>query len=139
MRRDDIIKQLDPIFAYFHLASGFISALADLIAGSGYESAVFKLLLIRLRVLQVLGVEAVKQKEFESLSGSGIFSMHLAGQGFNLRVLYGFMPDRRPILLLPFFERAGKKATDYSDRIQEAERIFKKEKELHSDGSNSNE
>ena len=138
MRKEDVIKELGSVFAYFRLAPGFLTALAELIAGIGFEAAIFKLLLIRLRVLQTLGVAAVKQKEFESLSGTALFSMHLAGKGFNLRILYGFLPDRRPILLLPFHERAGKKASDYSEKISEAEELMNKEKELYSNGSNAN-
>lgn len=66
------------------------------------------------------GTDAVKHKEFELLARTdGIYSMHIATTGINLRILYVFRtPDT--ILLLAFFERQGKRHTDYTDKIREA-------------------
>lgn len=50
--------------------------------------------------------------------------MHLAGRGFNIRILYAFLPNRQPVLLSAFHERAGKTKTDYTTYIPEANRRF---------------
>lgn len=93
--------------------------LLALIAESGVEEAVFRLILLRLHMLQALGVEATRHKEFEPIK-SGLYSMHLAGKGFNIRILYSFLPNRKPVLLLAFYEREGKRKTDYTPYIDPA-------------------
>ena len=73
---------------------------------------------------------AFRHKEFENIGG-GLYSMHLAGKGFNLRILYAFLANQSPVLLLAFHERAGKRKTDYSGYIpQAAERLRQKKEEL---------
>lgn len=81
-----------------------------------------------LRILLELGVEATKMPGFELL-GSGIYSMRFEGRDYNIRILYAFMPDRVPVLLHAFYEREGKKATDYTGRISLALDRFSKMKE----------
>ncbi len=57
--------------------------------------------------------------------------MHLTGKGFNLRILYAFLANQSPVLLLAFHERAGKRKTDYSGYIpQAAERLRQKKEEF---------
>ena len=70
-----------------------------------------------------MGIQATVLREFEPLGG-GLYSMHLSGQGYNIRILYGFMPNGQPVLLLAFHERAGKAKTDYSSHIPEAQKRF---------------
>jgi hypothetical protein len=95
------------------------SDLTDIIVGSGYELKFFTLLVVRLKFLYEQGIDAIKHQEFEAL-GNGLFSMHLSGKGFNVRILYAFLPDRRPALLLGFHERAGKRKTDYTSYLEPA-------------------
>lgn len=90
--------------------------LSDLISGSGFEIKFITLLVARLQQLAARGIQATVLQEFEPLS-SGLYSMHLSGKGFNLRILYGFMPNGQPALLRAFHERAGKRRTDYSSHI----------------------
>ncbi len=97
----------------------FEMELLALIAGSGKEDKVVTLLKARLYALSVYGVGATVLKEFENL-GDGLFSMHLTGSDFNIRILYAFLPNRQPVLLSCFYEREGKKNTDYTGPIREA-------------------
>jgi hypothetical protein len=43
--------------------------------------------------------------------------MRLSGSEFNIRILYGFLPSGKPVLLLAFYERSGKRASDYTNNI----------------------
>ena len=86
----------------------FFSEFVDLISEKGIELSVFKLLTSRLISLRTLGVMVTNIKEFELIE-KGLYSMHLKGSGFNIRVLFSFLPNGQPVLLLPFFERGGKK------------------------------
>ena len=70
-------------------------------------------------MLTLLGAQAVQSKEFESI-GNGLFSMHLTGSGYNIRVLYSFLQNQQPILLSSFYERGGKRNTDYTKYIEPA-------------------
>ena len=95
-----------------------LGELTSLIAGSGVEMKFITLLVARLQALASHGVHATVMQEFESLRGSsGLYSMHLSGKGFNIRVLYGFLPNGQPVLLRAFHEQGGKKKTDYSSHI----------------------
>ena len=58
-------------------------------------------------------------KEFENI-GQGLFSMHLTGAGFNIRVLFAFLSNNQPVLLHAFEEKQGKRRTDYSSHIPPA-------------------
>lgn len=105
--------------------------LLEIIAGSGYEAAFFRLLAVRLSFLSKAGIQAVEHKEFELL-GHGVYSMHLSSRGFNIRILYSFLPDGRPSLLTCFYERAGKDKTDYSNKIELAKDRFEERLEAYS-------
>lgn len=120
MKREDIKNYLLCYLSGFLYHVRFISELVNLIAGSGYEQSFFKLFVARLRVLSVLGVDAIQQKEFEHLKGNNLYSFHVSSKDFNFRVLYSFLPNGQPVLLLPFFKRDGKRKTDYTPYIDPA-------------------
>lgn len=119
MNKDDTLSYLVRYLCGFLYHESLIEELLKIIAVSGAEVQFFKLLLVRLRQLSSLGIEAVRLREFEKI-GSGLYSMHFAGTNFNIRILYAFMPDGRPVLLIPFYERAGKRNTDYTPYIEPA-------------------
>lgn len=119
MNKDTALNYLLGYLSQFSYHSLFLGELLEIIAGSGYERKFFKLLVTRLRMLSVMGINAVQLEEFENL-GNGLYSMHFAQKDFNIRFLYSFMPNGQPVLLLPFFERAGKKMTDYTPHIDPA-------------------
>lgn len=119
MNRDEVLRYWMNCFSSIEVSDYLVPELVSLIAESGSESAIFRILIMRITMLQSLTVNAVQHKEFESI-GDGLFSMHLAGKGFNIRILYSFLPDRSPVLLLAFYERGGKRKTDYSEYIAPA-------------------
>lgn len=119
MNREGILNYLLAYLSNFSYHSRLIYELIDIIAASGYEKKFFKLLVARLRHLSVMGIEATKHTEFEPL-GNGLYSMHMSSTNFNIRILYSFLSNGQPVLLLPFFERAGKKNTDYTPYIKPA-------------------
>lgn len=79
-----------------------------------------------LKFLSRYGVLAHTQptKDFESLVGvDNIYSMHIQGKTFNVRILYSFL-DNGTILLYGFKEESGKRINDYSSAIQIAKKRY---------------
>lgn len=124
-----LLKYLADILCY----GSFTSELLGLIAGSGYEMKFFSLLQARLQILSAYGIRATVAKEFEPIS-DGIYSMHLSGRDFNIRILYAFLPNGQPVLLSCFEEKEGKKRTDYTNYTPEAVRRFQKMRKDYNDG-----
>ena len=129
MKREDVLKLLLSYLSQFSFHPVLEHELLRLIAETGSESRFFKLLALRIRQLSLKGAQATALEEFEQLNSS-IFSMHLTSQSFNIRILFSFLPNDKPVLLLAFYERAGKRRTDYTGRISEAEErlVFMKER-----------
>ena len=119
MNKDEVLHYWMNFLASIEISDLLIPELVDLVAGTGNELSVFRIFVQRMSFLQSLGALAIRHKEFESI-GDGLFSMHLTGKGFNIRILYSFLPDRRPVLLLAFYERGGKSKTDYTPYIDPA-------------------
>jgi Uncharacterized protein conserved in bacteria len=133
MKKETVITRLTKILYGILFHDLFLSEIVNLIFASGFEEKVFTLLIARLRLLSTRGAAVTQAKEFESI-GSGLYSMHLAGKGFNLRILFSFLPNRQPVLLLAFHEREGKKKTDYSTYLDPALSRFDEKKEDYNHG-----
>ena len=119
MNKENVLRYLRDYFSEIEVYEDLPAELIELIAGSGVEAHFFRILVMRIKMLLSMGVMATKHKEFESI-GDGLYSMHLSGKGFNIRILYSFLQDRTPVLLLAFFEREGKNNTDYTPHIEPA-------------------
>ena len=132
MNRDDILSLLRNYLAGIDTYPSLMQELSDKLESSGREVRFFKLLATQLDVLISLGVDATKHKNFEILRHSGgIYSMQCKGQGFNIRILYAFLPNSAPTLLLAFYEKEGKEKTDYTNEIPAAaRRLQERKKEL---------
>lgn len=118
MNKNTVINMLRDILYTVLAHVELLGELTDLIAGSGKEMKFIALLTARLQMLAARGIHATVMQEFEPLRGSnGLYSMHLAGKDFNIRILYGFLPNGQPVLLHAFDKRGGKKMTDYSTHI----------------------
>lgn len=128
MNKDEILHLFFNLFESIDATDLMTTRLFAIISESGIEREVFRLLVARLSVLKELGIHAVQHKEFENI-GRGLFSMHLQGHNFNIRILYSFLSDHRPVLLLTFYERQGKRKTDYSSYIPQALELLKQYKE----------
>lgn len=116
MNRKSIVEMLMEALGHVDVHGRMIQELIELIVGSGYEKKFFTVFSAHLKSLSRYGVDVVRQKEFENIGG-GLFSMHIAGNGFNIRILYSILPNGDPSLLLSFYERAGKRKTDYTPYI----------------------
>ena len=115
MNLTQIAKLFDSLFKGIAVHPAFVQEFYQCIAATGYEEQVRKALIRALMILNTLGTIATRHDGFEVLKGSGgIYSMHLEGKSFNLRVLYGFLPSQEPVLLLCFQERVGNKKTEYA-------------------------
>lgn len=99
----------------------FFEELRDLLKkASGYEKEILNLLVrqlgyvrdFRRKVNEADGNEKIKH------STRDYYSLHLKGKGFNLRFLMGFLPDDSPIFLVAFYERSGKKVSNYSTFVE---------------------
>ena len=123
MNKQDALQFLLSILSSFYVHPLLAHELIDHIGASGKEPKIFALLTARLLQLSAMGAETVRLKEFESI-GEGLFSMHLTGSGFNIRILYSFFTNRDPVLLHAFYERGGKNKTDYSTHIPIAKERF---------------
>ena len=77
-------------------------------------------------MLALLGVNSKDLDGFEHI-GQGIYSMRLHAKGYNIRILYGFLSDEKPVLLLAFYERAGKRKTDYTPYLDPARKRLEEE------------
>lgn len=130
MNKEDALRQLLNYLAMIDTHDDFTPELLALIAGSGTEADVFRLLVMRLTMLKALGIYAVRHKEFENIGG-GLYSMHLTGKGFNLRILYAFLANQSPVLLLAFQNaQASVRRTIPATFRRPAERLRQKKEEL---------
>lgn len=129
MNRDRAIQQLLAALGSVLVFDECIKELLSIVAGSGVESRLFKMLVSRLKLLSEYGISVINHhSEFEAL-GDHLFSMHLDVGDKNVRILYSFLPDNREVLLLAFHERAGKRITSYSRYMPIAKQRFQTELE----------
>lgn len=132
MNRDSILAYLEEYLGTFRCHANLFGDIVDIIARSGYERSFFALLIVQLRILAAQGQNAIQFPGFERLKHAEgeLYSMHLDGRDFNLRILYSFLPDHTPVLLTTFFERAGKRTSDYTPYIPAAKERLDHERRL---------
>ena len=132
MNRDSILAYLGEYLGTFRCHANLFGDIVDIIARSGYERSFFALLIVQLRILAAQGQNAIQFPGFERLKHAEgeLYSMHLDGRDFNLRILYSFLPDHTPVLLTTFFERAGKRTSDYTPYIPAAKERLDHERRL---------
>ena len=134
MNRELFMLRLLHVFDAFHLFPSLITEILDELAKSGKEESFLRVLTKRLYQLSSLGLRACDLlEEFENI-GDSLYSMHLAQKEFNIRILYSFLSNGEPVLLLAFYERAGKKHTDYTPYLEPALDRLTKMKEAHDRG-----
>lgn len=134
MNKDNFLALLRTYLANMRVHPDVLNELCGIFAKSGKELKFLTLLVARLSTLLRLGAIAASEPEFESL-GDGLFSMHFSTAGFNVRILYAFLPNREPVLLLAFYEREGKNMTDYSKKLSPAMERFNLLKEEYENES----
>ena len=107
-----------------------LTELKDILSRSGYEQKFGAQLFARLNMLRALGADVIKAKEFERIDDT-IYSMHCTGTEYNIRILFAFTENGLPLLLLAFFERGGKRKTDYAQYIPAAYTRLEEYNETH--------
>lgn len=91
--------------------------ICDLVLGTGKEKEFLKTLSRQLEVAKLLGENVVKHPQFEKLKDcKGLYSMHIEGKEFNIRILYT-LNRRGEILLHCFYEKEGKTVSEYSSHV----------------------
>ena len=134
MNRELFMLRLLHAFDHYLFFDALIPEIMDCLSKSGKEESFLNLLVKRLYQLSALGFRACDLlEEFENLGG-GLYSMHLAQKEYNIRILYAFLQNGQPVLLLSFYERAGKKRTDYTPYLPPALDRFKRMKEVYERG-----
>lgn len=101
MNREAILVLLMEYLDGFIIHERLVNELVSALKGSGVEASFFAKLRFCLSMLRSHGILASRYLEIEPL-GEGIYSMHVDGKGFNVRILYGFLSDGWPVLLLGF-------------------------------------
>lgn len=119
MNKQQVEDWLRYHFAEFIVHWRLFGELLGILAKSGVEKVFFKQLFKNLSILRDKGILATKCKDFEPIE-HGLYSMHFDYRDFNIRILYAFRDDEEPVLLLAFYERGGKRRTDYSGYIKPA-------------------
>lgn len=120
-KREAILKLSENLEEYLHQGfrfhSSFINEFKELLHGAkGHEKEIFALLIKQLNFVKILkkqvytadGNEKIKNVERE------YYSLHLSAKNFNLRLLITFDEKDNPLFLVAFYERSGKRKTDYT-------------------------
>ena len=117
--KEKFIKELAAAFQGFIVYDELIPELTKLIHKTGESKRFTNMLIKRLDFLSEYREFAhLHHEEFEQIDEI-LHSMHLSSNSFNIRILYAFNDDGT-VLLLAFYERGGKSATDYTHKIPEA-------------------
>lgn len=112
--KENLEKYLEEGFI-FH--KRFLEELRTLIKdASGQEKEIFALLIKQFSFVKVQGkaVNEADSNEIIKHMEREYYSLHLQGKNFNLRFLMTFDDDANPVFLVAFYERSGKRKTDYS-------------------------
>lgn len=99
--------------------SGFINDLLELLSSSGMEKRLFTKLAQYIENLCAYGESAIggKGDPMEHLSGqTNLSSMRFLFANANIRILFSFI-DGKIYLLCAFYERKGKRNTEYTSYI----------------------
>lgn len=110
----------------FEIHPDLVTDLAKLFYNTGNRKDFLSKFVKNLDFLNKYGIEAHIQpsSQFELLKEvPNMYSMHVKGKSFNIRILYSFFSDNT-ILLHGFYKRGGKQHTDYSKAIPIAKGRF---------------
>lgn len=118
MDTKEIQKTLTRLFANFILHAQFIKEIKDLLKKDlrGKESPFFQSLTTQLNNIKSFGRLVYRVDNNEILKGGDghYYSIHLENKQFNVRMIVYIRDDGIPYFLCCFYERAGKRRTDYT-------------------------
>lgn len=118
MNTNEALKTLAELFANFQLHPLFMKEFASLLKKElhGKEGNFFKLLTAQLNNIKTFGVMVYTIDDNERIKGMDgrYYSIHLQQSQFNVRLLVHIDDNGLPRFLCAFYERSGKRQTDYS-------------------------
>ena len=120
MIREMLSKQLSGMFANIDTHPLLASDITHIIKESGLEKQFLSKLRTQLLILNEYKDSAHIRfpDSFEKLRHTkNLYSMKLKNRQYNIRILYTFQKDGT-ILLYAFYERSGKRSSDYSKPIK---------------------
>ena len=129
MNFSDALRELMAQLCEFIIHEQCLVEFSDLIKKdlSGHQKEFLKQLATQLKNLQQYKHQIYEIDDNEKLKGTkeSLYSLRMKSKNYNIRLIVAFNNDDIPILLSVFYERSGKKKTDYSEKISEAERRLK--------------
>lgn len=133
MKKEEIIQMLQECLEEgnqngFVFHKQFLQELGALLKNaSGSEKEIFNLLVRQLGYVRDFNrrVNEVDSNEIIKHTKRCYYSLHLQGGRFNIRLIISFMMDNTPVFLVAFYERSGKKKTNYSNYIEILDNRFK--------------
>lgn len=118
MNTNDALKLLSNLLGDFKIHPLFLEEFSKLLKKDlkGKEKQFFKLLTTQLNNIRTFGVMVYTVDHNEKLKGvdGHFYSVHLQSSAFNVRILAHISDTGDCSLLSVFYERNGKKATDYT-------------------------
>ena len=118
MNTKEALQLLKSYLENFAMHPLFLKELASLLKNElkGKESRFFKLLVTQLKNIQDFGIMVHTVDSNEKIQGldGHYYSIHFTQSQFNIRFLIHISNDNAVYFLSAFYERGGKKATDYS-------------------------
>lgn len=132
MNKLKLFNELSNCFDNIKFHPKLISDILDIISNSGNEAEFLSKFSTRLKFLNNYKEKAHLQrdKNFEKLKKcSDLYSMHVDCSKHNIRIIYSFL-NNGTVLLYGFYERAGKRVTDYSSAIPDSLKRYKEMEEL---------
>lgn len=124
-----LLEYLSPFRDYFIIHQDFIHDIANCLKKElkGSESDFFDQMIAQLDYIKQFGKNVYQVNGNEILRGVGndsndcpwnLYSIHMSSKKYNMRFIIKFDEQSTPFLLYAFFERSGKKKTDYTTPIQ---------------------
>lgn len=121
MNTKNAIEQLSIYLDDFQVHPRFIKELSDLLKKElkGKEQKFFTLLITQLKNIQEFGplIHTIDSNEKLLKCNGNFYSIHLQQSQFNIRLLVHITDSDRQ-LLVAFYERSGKKSTNYTQYIK---------------------
>ena len=129
MNTKDILETLTKLFSGFILHEQFIKEVNALLKKElkGKEKEFFNCLATQLTNINDFGPLVYTTDNNEILKGADghYYSIHLEKKQFNIRFIINIQDDGTPYFLCAFFEKTGKRISDYSAYTKVMKRRFK--------------
>lgn len=140
MNTEDILKELSFYFMNFICHQLFIKEFGTILRKnvSGKEQRLFRQLVTQLENIKSFGRLVYRTDNNEQLKGKNghYYSIHLESSQYNIRLLIYISNNNTPYFLSAFYERAGKRHTDYSGYISVLDERLRQLSEISGDDQN---